>query len=83
MAVNQFFIIACQKKKIKKLEEDLAKYKVPPHFNVAKFRKKEYPGEWWLTDFTMHQVEGLIENLYIQNKELREQVKSLLTSEVA
>jgi ribosomal protein S13 len=27
MAVNQFFIIACQKKKIKKLEEEVEKLK--------------------------------------------------------
>ena len=24
---------------------------------IAKYRKAEYPGEWWLTDFTMEQVE--------------------------
>lgn len=37
-----------------------------------------------MTDFTMNQVEGLIENLYVQNKELREQVKTAkLPQEVA
>ena len=31
--------------------------------SIAKYRKPEFPGEWWLTDFTMEQVEGRIANL--------------------
>lgn len=30
---------------------------------IAKYRKAEYPNEWFLTDFTMDQVEGRIELL--------------------
>jgi len=28
---------------------------------IAKYRKSEYPGEWFLTDFTMEQVERRLE----------------------
>ena len=28
---------------------------------IAKYRKQEYPGEWFLTDFTMEQVERRLE----------------------
>jgi len=27
---------------------------------IAKYRKEGYPGEWFLTDFTMEQVEGRV-----------------------
>lgn len=30
---------------------------------IAKYRDPEHPGKWWLTDFTMDQVEGRIANL--------------------
>lgn len=30
---------------------------------IAKFRKYGHPGEWWLTDFTMEQVEGRLKQL--------------------
>ena len=77
MAVNQFFIIACQKKKIKKLEEELAKHTIPPNFKIAKYRKDGNTQEWWVTNFTMQQVEVLLEELYIENATLRKQIKKL------
>lgn len=30
---------------------------------IAKYRKAGFPKEWFLTDFTMEQVEGRLENL--------------------
>jgi hypothetical protein len=30
---------------------------------IAKYRKDGHPGEWWLSDFTMQQVEGRLEHL--------------------
>jgi hypothetical protein len=30
---------------------------------IAKYRKDGHPGEWWITDFTIEQVEGRIEYL--------------------
>lgn len=39
---------------------------------IAKYRKAEYPGEWFLTDFTMEQVEGRLANLESENARLRE-----------
>lgn len=38
---------------------------------IAKYRKAEFPGEWWLTDFTMEQVEGSIRNLEAEIAALR------------
>jgi hypothetical protein len=38
---------------------------------VAKYKKQEYPDEWFLTEFTMNQVEGRLMLLEQENEELR------------
>ena len=38
---------------------------------IAKYRKDGFPKEWFLTDFTMEQVEGRLENLEAENARLR------------
>ncbi len=42
---------------------------------IAKYRKAEYPGEWFLTDFTMEQVEGRLAALEAENARLREALR--------
>jgi len=44
---------------------------------IAKYRKAEYPGEWWLTDFTMEQVEGRIIDLERQLKTANIKIEAL------
>jgi hypothetical protein len=44
---------------------------------IAKYRKAEYPGEWWLTDFTMEQIEGRIINLERQLKTANIKIEAL------
>jgi len=39
---------------------------------IAKYRKNGFPKEWFLTDFTMEQVEGRLESLEAENARLRE-----------
>ena len=43
---------------------------------IAKYRKEGCLGEWFLTDFTMEQVEGRIENLEEEVKRLRKELGS-------
>jgi hypothetical protein len=38
--------------------------------DIAKYRHPEYPNEWFLTDFTMVQVEGRLRLLEEQNKRM-------------
>ena len=45
---------------------------------IAKYRKAEYPGEWFLTDFTMEQVEGRLAALESENARLREALRELM-----
>jgi len=40
-------------------------------YRVAKYKKQEYPSEWFLTDFTMNQVEGRLMLLEQENEKLR------------
>ena len=54
---------------------------------IAKYRKAEFPHEWWLTDFTMEQVESNIYNLQQSISELeaelaqcREQLRQFQTA---
>lgn len=42
---------------------------------IAKYRKDGFPKEWFLTDFTMEQVEGRLENLEAENARLREALR--------
>lgn len=41
---------------------------------IAKYRKAEYPGEWWITDFTMEQLERRLEQLETKNESLRKAI---------
>lgn len=38
---------------------------------IAKYRDPDHPGMWWLTDFTMEQVEGRLECLEVMVKNLQ------------
>lgn len=40
--------------------------------HIAKYRDHERPGKWYLTDFTMEQVERRLNYLEEENKRLRE-----------
>lgn len=44
---------------------------------IAKYRKAEYPGEWWLTDFTMEQVEKRLEQSEITIRILCDKISKL------
>lgn len=39
---------------------------------IAKYRREGFPGEWYLTDFTMGQVEGRIADLETKNARLKD-----------
>lgn len=44
---------------------------------VAKYRDPDKPGCWYLTDFTMEQMEGRLEQLINENADLRDEVARL------
>jgi hypothetical protein len=46
--------------------------------SIAKYKKQEYPNEWFLTDFTMKQIELRIKNLELEISKLN----NLKTGEV-
>ena len=45
---------------------------------IAKYRDPANPGKWWLTDFTMEQVEGLIASLKDQVAKINHRSKKLV-----
>ena len=44
---------------------------------IAKYRKDGFPKEWFLTDFTMAQVEGRLEDLESENAKLKDALRGL------
>lgn len=44
--------------------------------SIAKYREEGHPRRWWLTDFTMEQVEGRLSDLERQNEELRREIEA-------
>ena len=45
--------------------------------SIAKYRKPEYPNEWFLTDFTMEQVEGRLEKAEAEQDRLKNRITQL------
>jgi len=43
---------------------------------IAKYRQEGHPDKWWLTDFTMGQVEGRLADLEKQNEEMRNEISA-------
>ena len=61
----------CEKTDEKKWPGDVCDdWSQPECSNIAKYRHPEYPNEWFLTDFTMVQVEGRLRLLEEQNKRM-------------
>jgi len=56
---------------MRSVQIDFVNYQTTPECsNIAKYRHPEYPNEWFLTDFTMVQVEGRLRLLEEQNKRM-------------
>lgn len=49
---------------------------------IAKYRKTEFPGGWWLTDFTMEQVEGRLSDLENKNSRLQAELAEIKQSHI-
>ena len=59
------------------IDENLKEIERKKRMKIAKYRDSKHPYVWYLTDFTMVQVEERLEYLERDNKKLRASIKGL------